>query len=281
MFRLFALTLILTLVLTIPATAVEYYSSGGHTFVCYVRNQHFKDIRDVRVTGYVSGTTARLDFRAPGYRDAHETVFLHGTSTQHTVNVRMDDPTIFINIRDHQGASIPGAYYSDSQSLYWGDEFGVTFRIPKAGFEKLTERDVVLRVNSFTPFGARVTLRGGADWRVEAVFKRRDLQNYSNRVELYVKRDGEETRVTPLHKPENLAGMADLYARVVEGMTTAPADLAAGMADVLHQEIETLVLASTDPDEALRVVGTGHPGLDELISDLLKKSRMRETMQQR
>lgn len=281
MIRFLALTLVLTMLLTVPAAAVEYYTSGGHTFVCYVRNQHFKDIRDVRVTGYVSGTTARLDFRAPGYRDAHETVYITGTSTQHSVNVRMDDPTIFINVRDHQGGHIAGAYYSDSQSMYWADEFGVTFRIPRAGFEKLTEKDVVLRVNSFTPFGARVTLRGGGDWRVDAVFKRRDLQNYSNRVELYVKRDAEETRVTPLAKPENLAGKAQLYARIVEGMTSVPADLAAGMADVLQSEIEALVLNSEDLDESLRIVGTGHPGLDELVHDLLKKSRMRDTMQQK
>ncbi len=187
------------LALANSASATLYLNSGQYRFNVRVSNSSFKDISNARGRVFVSGNSARIDVEAPGYRTGYQYVYLRDNVTNYSANVRLDDPTIWINLIGSNHKPIADASTSHySQSMYWGDEFGFTGQFSKKGFEKLTARDFTVRINSMYAFGPRVYLTSSGDnWRFEIIVKRRDMNSmFSNRFEVVVKCDPDETAPT-------------------------------------------------------------------------------------
>lgn len=174
------------------AEASLYLSAGKHTFNVQIRNSSFKDISHARGRVYVTGNTARIDVEADGYRSGYEYVYLRDNVTSYYAQVRLDDPTVWVNMCDNANQPVANSYISyTSQSLYWGDEFGIRGRFPVEGFESLTVRDLDVLVNNMYAFAPRVYLtRSGNDWNFEIIVKRRDMHStFSNRFDIIVRRD--------------------------------------------------------------------------------------------
>ena len=192
------LAVVLLLCLTQAAWATLYLNSGQYTFRVRVTNDSYKTIDNARGRVYISGKTARIDVESDGYRDGYTTVYLNDYSTSYSADVRLSDPTIRTDIVDQAGHTVYGAYTNTfSQSMYWGDEYGVRGDLPKEGFEQLKERDLDVRVNHMYAFAARTSLSdAGSKWRVEVVVKRRDLDRLFNYIDIIVKRDPEEAPET-------------------------------------------------------------------------------------
>lgn len=191
--------LIALLALATSASATLYLNSGQYRFNVRVTNNSFKDISGARGRVFVSGNSARIDVEAPGYRTGYQYVYLRDNVTNYSANIRLDDPTIWINLigSDHKPiADASTSHYS--QGMYWGDEFGFTGQFSKKGFEKLTARDFTVRINSMYAFGPRVYLTSNGDsWRFEIIVKRRDMNSiFTNRFEVVVKCDPDETAPT-------------------------------------------------------------------------------------
>ncbi len=140
---------------------------------------------------FVNGNTARISVDAPGYRSGYEYVYLNPNQTYYYTRVRLDEPMCTATVLDDSGRIVSGSTADTySQSLYWGDEFGVRASFPKAGFEKLTERLIDVRVNGLFAFAPRVYLSDQKDrWYLEVVVRRRDMQSFSNRIDIVVTRD--------------------------------------------------------------------------------------------
>lgn len=178
--------------LVASAQASLYLSSGQHTFWVSVRNSSFKDIRDARGYVYITGTSARIEVQAPGYRNGSTYVNLPPNTFQHNANVRLDDTMVMANIRDNTGGFVQGAYVNTyNQSMYWGEEFGMQGYLPKAGFASLTPRLIEVRVNGMWAFAPRIYLTSAGDrWNIEVVVKRSDMNSFSNNIDLVVAKDG-------------------------------------------------------------------------------------------
>lgn len=213
------------------ASADLYLTSGQHRFTVRVRNSSYKDVRDARGSVYVSGTQARIDVQAPGYREGYTTVYLppNSTTTNHYADVRLDDPTVWIDVVDQTGRRIENSSVDAfSQSLYWGDEYGMRARFPKAQFTQVTERKIQVRVNYLWAFAPRVYLTDRGDyWALEVVIRRRDMGNsFSCRVELEVPRDP-PAPPPPATETLSLAEAHDLvadYQRQLEWLREMTAD---------------------------------------------------------
>lgn len=174
------------------ASASLYLSSGKYIFNVRVANSSFKEVQNARGRVYVSGNSARIDVEADGYRSGYEYVYLRDNVTNYSANVRLDEPTVWINLIGSNFKPIANASTSHySQNMYWADEFGFTGQFPRVGFEKLTARDFDVRINSMYAFAPRVYLTASGDnWRFEIVVKRRDMNSmFSNRFEVVVKND--------------------------------------------------------------------------------------------
>ena len=210
-FSICCLILLALLAFTSVAQADLYLSSGKYQFTVRVQNSFFKDVQDARGMVWVNGTTARISVDAPGYRSGSEYVYLNNTQTYYSARVRLDDPMSSASVIDTTGKYVQGASADTySQSMYWGDEFGVRATLPKAGYEKLTERLIDVRVNSLHAFAPRVYLSSQGDrWSVEVVVRRRDMQSFSNRLDIVVTADP----ATPsFRKVEPLIMVADYAA---------------------------------------------------------------------
>ncbi len=195
---LFAMALLLVGVTAAQADLYLHY--GQDSFKVRVTNRHFKLIYDARGTVWVSGNTARIEVSAPGYRSGNTTVFMNANTHYHYATVTLDDPTVWANVKTTKGAWVEGATTNTySQSMYWGDEYGVRASFPKKGFEKLTERLIDVRVNYLFAFAPKVYLSdAGTRWNLEVVVKRRDLRDTSNMIELLLTPDpAPETPLTP------------------------------------------------------------------------------------
>ncbi len=173
------------------AQADLYLNSGGKQFSVRVHNSWFKSVDSARGNVWVSGNSARIDVQAPGYRDGHATVYLSPNTTHYRCDVRLDETSVTANVIDERGAYVSGAQTDTySQSLYWGDEYGVRAYLPKAEFTKLTWNQIEVRVNHLFAFAPRVYLADqGSRWAIEAVIKRRDMGQMFNRIEIVVPRD--------------------------------------------------------------------------------------------
>jgi hypothetical protein len=273
------ITLFLLMLTISAADATQYFTQNGYTFICSVRNQSFKDIRDVRVSGFVSGNSARLQFEAPGYQQKSETVWLRDNVTQYRVDVRLSDPVVYFDAKDQSGAVISGVYVQNYQSLYWGDEYGCTFTFPKTGFSKLTKADVEVKVNWFTPFLSRFYFSDAGDnWKVEAVFKRRDLDKFSNRVVLYAKRDAEEKQISRTVKPVEFKEKIRLLEELNRGLSHFPGEVTTGMITVLKEDIETEAMNNNSALEAITGMEFLSPLLTEMVNELNRKNSIRQIM---
>lgn len=190
-FKVLAL-LVMLLAVAGSASATLYLSSGKYVFHVQVTNSSFKDIQQARGRVYISGNSARIDVEADGYRSGYEYVSLRDNVTSYTSRVRLDEPTVWISVIGSDFKPVNNCSTSFySQNMYWADEFGFTGQFPKAGFEKLTARDFIVRVNSMSAFAPRVYLTANGDsWRFEIVVKRRDMNSmFANRFEVVVKCD--------------------------------------------------------------------------------------------
>ncbi|MBU1105248.1 MAG: hypothetical protein KKB51_01170 [Candidatus Riflebacteria bacterium] len=203
--------------LSSSAEASLYLSSGKYTFNVQVRNSSFKDVPQARGRVYLSGNSARIEVEADGYRSGYEYVYLRDNVTSYYAQVRLDEPTVWVNILDNANQQIANSNVSyTSQSMYWGDEFGMRGYFPITGFEKLTAYDLRVTVNNMYAFAPRVYLtRSGNNWNFEVVVKRRDMHStFSNRFEIIARRDpATETAPTAY-----LIAMTEDY---VENMTRA------------------------------------------------------------
>jgi hypothetical protein len=179
--------------LTCGAQASLYLSSGGKSFNINVVRRDFRPIYDARGHVFVSGNTARIEVRAEGYRSANRTIYLKDNVNTYHETVTLDDPTIFVNLKDSDFGHIANSSTSHfSQSLYQSNEFGLRARFPVTGFEKITSRDIDVRVNSMFAFLPRIYLNKRGDfWDLEVVLRRRDFSDFSNRIEILVNRTPE------------------------------------------------------------------------------------------
>ncbi len=178
------------LLLTCGAQASLYLSSGGKSFNINVVRRDFRPIYEARGSVFVSGHTARIEVRAEGYRSAHRTVYLKDNVNSYHETVTLDDPTVFVNLKDSDFGHIDnGSISYFSQTLYQSNEFGIRARFPVAGFENITSRDIDVRVNSMFAFLPRIYLNKRGDfWDLEVVLRRRDFSDFSNRIEILVNR---------------------------------------------------------------------------------------------
>jgi len=230
----FVLVLACVLVFSQVAFADLYLSSGQNRFSVRVENSHFKDIRNAHGSVMVSGKNARIQVEAPGYRPSYETVYLSPNQTNYFVRVRLDDPFINVHLVDETQSFIPAAvadYYS--QSLYWGDEFGVRGRLPKAGFAQLKARDIDVRINGMFAFAPRVYLTESTDyWRFEVVVRRGDMNTFSNNIRLVFPHD-------PVAAPTRTVGLDHLMADYREN--TRQADRCRGDdREIIRNRLESL-----------------------------------------
>ncbi|MCK5686050.1 hypothetical protein KAJ27_18100 [bacterium] len=251
-------------------TAMTYYQTGGYRFNCDVKNDSFKDIRDVRVSGYVSSNSARLDFRADGYQQAYQTVYLRENQKDYRVSVRMRDPYVNYEVYDNSNKVVPGTYVNDSQFMYWGDEYGAKFTVPKKGFDQLQKSDIQVKVNYFTPFLARVYLRSlGDSWDIEVVIKRRDIKQSFNTIKLYLKRDGERENIVELRKPETVEGKLELLRTLTQDPLSVSSDDAyPQQIKILKEEIENSVLSGNKTEENINLIENNYPIFKQLLNKL-------------
>ncbi|MFZ5949819.1 MAG: hypothetical protein ACOYXC_03885 [Candidatus Rifleibacteriota bacterium] len=199
--RKFAVLFVLALILISAASAEAslYLSASGKTFNINVVRRDYRPIYEARGNVFVSGNTARIEISAPGYRSAHRSIYLQNNVNSYHETVTLDDPTIFVNLQADDYSNIADSTTSYfSQSLYQSDEFGIRGRFPVAGFEKITSRDLDVRVNSMFAWLPRVYLnQRGNYWDFEIVIKRRDFSDFSNRIQILVTR-------TPPEAPASL-----------------------------------------------------------------------------
>jgi len=205
--------LALFLVVAGMAEATLYLYSGQDSFNVRVTNRWFKDVQDARGRVWVSGTMARIEVEAPGYRQGHTTVTVSQNTHQYYAQVQLDDPTAWVNLVDENFKRVDGYTNAYSQSMYWGDEFGMTARFAKKGFEKLEERRIQARVNAMTAWAPRVYLRSvGDSWDLEVVVRRRDMNQYSNTIDLVIPRDPPAPEPAPAPaSAENVAALVQDY----------------------------------------------------------------------
>lgn len=186
-----SLCLVLAILFAVPAlaSAVTVYQNGM-TFNVRVENRHFKEIRDARVSVWISGTQARLSAEAAGYRQNTAYVYLREGTTYYNTQVRLDDPSVSYEVEDATGQAIAGASIREDNFTAWGDEFKFELRIPAEGYGAFDRLDVDLRVNYGFPFGQRIYVRDGGTLRyVEITVKRRDLDRMFNRIEIRIPSD--------------------------------------------------------------------------------------------
>ncbi|PKL48997.1 MAG: hypothetical protein CVV42_07455 [Candidatus Riflebacteria bacterium HGW-Riflebacteria-2] len=235
-FKLVTLCLLaLFIALAGSAEASLYLSTGKYTFNVQVRNSGFKDISYARGRVYVTGNTARIDVEADGYRSGYEYVYLRDNVTSYYAQVRLDDPTVWVNVRDDANKPIANSYVSHtSQSMYWGDEFGMRGYFPVEGFESLTVRDLEVLVNNMYAFAPRVYLtRSGNNWNFEIIVKRRDMHSmFSNRFEIIAKRD-------PVSEPAPAAELIAMAEDYVANMSAAAQTRSEEEIMLLHNRLES------------------------------------------
>lgn len=203
------LTLAFLLLLNCGVEASLFLSSGGKTFNINVVRRDYRPIYNARGSVFISGTTARIEVRAEGYRNGHCTIFLRENVNSYRETVSLDDPTMFVDVCDDSYAYIQDSYCSHfSQTLYQTDEFGIRGRFPVKGFEKITSRDLDVRINSMFAWLPRIYLNKSGDfWNFEVIVRRRDFSDFSNRIKILVKRTPDETPASP----ELLATLAEDY----------------------------------------------------------------------
>jgi len=171
--------------------ALTLYSQG-YTFNVNVRNSHFQTINDARGSVWISGTTARIEVTAGGYRNGNTTVWLRDNQKYYTCDVRLDDPTFFYRIRNASYQSIPGAYARENTIGVFGDEFRFDIRLPKEGYTKFDRLDVRVDCSGGFVFGERVYVYDlGTERRVEVTVKRRDLGQFTNTFTVTIPADEE------------------------------------------------------------------------------------------
>lgn len=238
------------------AFATLYLSSGKYVFHVRAVNNSFKEISQARGRVFVSGNSARIDVEAAGYRSGYEYVSLRDNVTSYAVNVRLDEPTIWISMIGSNHKPIANASTSHySQNMYWPDEFGFTGHFPKSGFEKITARDFEVRINSMYAFAPRVYLTSNGDsWNFEIVVKRRDMNSmFSNRFEVIVKSDPEESIPT-------FAEVAELAADYCLNLERAGKVRDEAMLNLLQNRLESNAVrilsaySSLDSDEQAQIL---------------------------
>lgn len=262
--RPFFLALVLVLAGLTAAHANLTLHSGQETFNVRVTNSHFKPIYDARGSVWISGTSARIEVEAPGYRRGYTTVYLSGNTHYHSCDVRLDDPSVNGNVRTTKGQFVQGGYVSPGyQGLYWADEYGIRAQFPKKGFEKLTERLIEVRVNSLYAFAPRLYLSdAGSQWNLEVVIKRRDLRDLFNTIDVIVTPDPVETPApapapTPVPEAHEPIVLADDYRLNQQALQNTDLE---EIRDVLTRRLESLarrlraVAPALDEGEAARLL---------------------------
>ncbi|MEW6712373.1 MAG: hypothetical protein AB1403_21320 [Candidatus Riflebacteria bacterium] len=251
--RKFAVLFVLALVLISAASAEAslFLSASGKTFNINVVRRDFRPIYEARGNVFVSGNTARIEISAPGYRSAHRSIYLQNNVNSYHETVTLDDPTIFVNLQADDYSNIADSTTSYfSQSLYQSDEFGIRGRFPVAGFEKITSRDLDVRVNSMFAWLPRVYLnQRGNYWDFEIVIKRRDFSDFSNRVQILVTRKPEQA---PASVEYALSQAVD-YGNTMKMLEKSHDEILVGRLESLAREIKQAFI-ELPPDSRQQII---------------------------
>jgi hypothetical protein len=273
---LFCLAVLLAL--TSAADASSYYAWGEYTFICNVRNESYKEIYSPRISGYVNGSSAQLQVQAQGYQQAYQTVFIRPNVKQYNVDVTLRDNTVYFDTLDDEGKRIAGVYVNNWQGSYWADEYGAVFTVPKEGFSNLTQRDIEVKVNYFTAFAKRIWLsNSGNSWRIEVVVQRRDVDSFSNRLYVILKRDA--VPAPPAQpKPSTLAAKIEFVKNAMQSAKLSASELVSGQIALLEDEIEAEIMKMADPQAGLEKIVEISPELASFAETLSKKAAARAKM---
>lgn len=179
----------------IPEPAYLVIQAGSHRFRVDARNQHHRSIWNARGRARVSGSQARLEIEAEGYREATTTVRLREGQSDYSVSLTLRDPQIAHRVEDSLGGSV-ASYSREDGFLVQADEYRFETRIQEDGYSQFGPEDVDVRVNGGFAFGERVDLLGtGASRRLRVTIRRRDLDSpWSNRITLRVPSDQDLVR---------------------------------------------------------------------------------------
>lgn len=181
-----------------PLTLVA--RSGQYVFYIQARNAHFRNITRGFARAYVSGRTARIEVDADGYRSGRTTVFLRDNQTSYQVPLRLEDPSVSLDVRDQDRQTLSHRSRDENQMVF-ADEFRFSSRISAEGFSKFKASDLRFRVNGLSAYSARVQVFDrGSEREIQVTFSRRHLGRYSNRLELFVPDD--ESLAQGLKTPE-------------------------------------------------------------------------------
>lgn len=246
--RRLAFVLVALLCLSQAAFADLYLSSGQYRFTVRVENSWFKDVQQAHGNVWVSGSQARIEIQAAGYRNSFEYVYLNPNTTNYYVRVRMEEPSIRAEVRFDDNQPVQGSSVDNwSQSMYWGDEYGIRAQFPKEGLTQLSERQIEVRVNGMWAFAPRLYLVDrGTTWSLEAVVKRRDMQSFMNTITVMVKRDP-----APAPAP-TVADVRDLAADYADNLKLANKGLQGESLRTVADRLESLA----------RRIRCGFAGLD-------------------
>lgn len=165
--------LVATLLLVTAADARHIVHTAKHTYYIDVKNEQYRSVQDAWVNVYEQGDySARIQVRAPGYRETTEYVSINPNQSTVYADARVQDPTVQVHVSDAQGATIPGVWVDQNQFQAQPDEYMVSLRLDRTGFEKFTAFDV--RVDFV--FGSRVYIQDlGTQRRVEIRVPRRQM----------------------------------------------------------------------------------------------------------
>lgn len=198
---------LLATMLFVAVSHAAYFNAGGYSFNIDTVDARGRAIYHARVDCRVSGNTAYINATADGYRTARETIYLNEHTKNYYKRVRMEDPTVWIRVRDKKG-NIVNAYVNQNQfSSFDSRRYDFDVRVSETGFSEYTHLDVDVKVNHMMSFGERINVIGsGEHKKVEISVERRDMREFSNNIDVTIPRD-EQLQETRTEKIQELQFM--------------------------------------------------------------------------
>lgn len=131
------------LAIAAPLEARHIVRTAKHTYYIDVRNEQFRTVNEAWVDVWEQGDySARVQVRAPGYRETSEYVSIRPDQPTIHVDARVQDPNVQVQVTDAMGTSIPGVWVDQNQFSANADEYMVSLRLDRTGFEKFGAHDV-------------------------------------------------------------------------------------------------------------------------------------------
>jgi hypothetical protein len=173
----------------VPTPQYLVVRDGRYTFEIDVRNESHRSIYDARAWARVSGRQARIQTEAQGYREESGYVSLRDGQYNYRFRVTLRDPSMDYDVRDRRGRYVASYAREDNYSSF-ANEFRYETRIQEAGYDFFGPEDVDVRINGMIAFGERIEVLGqGSSRRVVVTLRRRDMNNFRNRVSMEIPSD--------------------------------------------------------------------------------------------